>query len=134
VNAPATLRVICCGRSCELPAVVDLRGLLSFWLLWELRHGPLNGAQLADRLAWRRGQAVSPGTLYPALSELVGARLLTKRRAGREAAFELTARGRSDLDCALGCLGAMFADVLAEAGPSRTSSGGRRARSPGPSA
>jgi|GEM_PF-291794 len=131
--APAALRVLCCGKTCELPNFIDLRGLLSFWLLWELRHGTLNGAQLADRLEWRRGQGVSPGTLYPALDHLTKQGLVTKERSGRETSFALTTRGRNDLDCALGCLEAMFADVMAERRPT-PSSGARRARSPARSA
>lgn len=104
--------LVCCGETCEAPAFLDLRGLLGFWLLWELRLGPLIGAQIAERLAWRRGSAVSPGTLYPALAALAKARAVRKGRRGRETLYELTPAGQRELACARACLGAIFADVL----------------------
>ena len=106
----------CCGEVCEVPAFLDLRGLLSFWLLWELRLGPLLGAQLAERLAWRRGQAPSPGTLYPALAAMTRAGLLRKRRQGRDTAYALTPRGRAELRCARAYLRAVLRDVVAGGG------------------
>jgi DNA-binding PadR family transcriptional regulator len=87
--------------------------MLGFWLLWELRLGPLLGAQLADRLAWRRGQEVSPGTLYPALAQLARQGLVRKQRQGRDTRYTLTPAGRRDMQCARLVLRAMMRDVLA---------------------
>jgi DNA-binding PadR family transcriptional regulator len=106
--------IVCCGQECEAPSTLDLRGLLSFWLLWELRLGPLLGAQLAERLAWRRGSAVSPGTLYPALASLGRAGAVRRRREGRDTVYALTPAGRRELDRAAGCLRAVFQDVVAD--------------------
>lgn len=92
-----------------------MRGLLAFWLLWELRLGPLNGQQLGERLAWRRGDAISPGTLYPALAALEEAGSVSKARDGRESVYRLTAPGARDLACAQAYLRLMFRDVLAGA-------------------
>ena len=104
----------CCGQVCEFPKFVDLRGLLSFWLLWELRLGPLIGVQLAERLEWRRGSAVSPGTLYPALAELEKAKLVTKKRDGRETQYRLTPQGSAELQCVATYLRILFGDVQAD--------------------
>lgn len=106
------LRVICCGEVCEVPSFLDMRGLLSFWLLWELRLGPLIGAQLAERLAWRRGSEVSPGTLYPALAALEKAGAVKKRRRGRETEYEIAAPGKRELACARTYLQVILADVV----------------------
>lgn len=107
------LRILtCCGEACRLPAFLDLRGLLSFWLLWELRLGSLRGAQLSERLRWRRGDSLSPGTLYPALHALVRRRLLRKGRAGRDTTYSLTESGRGELKCAAGYLQVLFRDVV----------------------
>lgn len=113
-RAAPTLTVLCCGRECELPSFLDLRGLLSFWLLWELRRETKTGAELAERLAWRRGSPVSPGTLYPALAALEEASAVSKKRHGRESEYQITAKGRRELDCAVGCLQAMMRDVVLE--------------------
>lgn len=109
----AKLKVVCCGSPCEVPAFLDMRGLLSFWLLWELRLGELRGAQLAERLAWRRGSEVSPGTLYPALAKLEADGLVRKHKRGRDTAYELTRSGTQEMTCARLYLQAMLADVVA---------------------
>lgn len=108
----AKLQLVCCDQPCDLPGLVDVRGLLSFWLLWELRLGELLGAQLAERLAWRRGEPVSNGTLYPALAKLEAARLVRKRKRGRDTAYELTDKGQGELDCAARYLRTILRDVL----------------------
>jgi PadR family transcriptional regulator, regulatory protein PadR len=106
------LRLVCCGQTCDLPAMVDLRGFLSFWLLWELRLGPLVGAQLAERLAWRRGTPVSNGTLYPALANLERQGMVKKRRRGRDTQYEVSSKGERELACARSYLQVILADVM----------------------
>jgi DNA-binding PadR family transcriptional regulator len=106
------VRIECCGQTCELPTFVDLRGMLSFWLLWELRLGPLVGAQLAERMAWRRGEPMSPGTLYPALAALAKHRLVQKTANGRETSYRLTPKGESELRCAATYVRIVFGDVV----------------------
>lgn len=108
------LKILCCDEACELPTFIDLRGLLSFWLLWGVRNEPRTGAQIAERLAWRRGAPVSPGTLYPALSALEGVGAVQKRQVGRDTEYRITPRGQRDLACAVGCLRAMMRDVVLE--------------------
>lgn len=120
------LQVVCCGETCELPAFIDLRGLLSFWVLWELRLGPLSGAQLTERLAWRRGSPPSPGTLYPALAALEKQGLVAKKRRGRDTFYALTKPGQHELDCARIVLRAVLQDVVAE--PAKVRRGASRRR------
>jgi DNA-binding HxlR family transcriptional regulator len=109
----AGLRVVCCGQECELPSFLELRGLTSFWLLWELRLGPLIGAQLDERLTWRRGTEVSPGTLYPMLANLEKEGLVAKKKRGRDTIYTLTRAGQRELSCATAYMRTVFADVLA---------------------
>ena len=104
--------ITCCGETCRLPTSIDLRGLLGFWLLWELRLGPLLGAQIAERMEWRRGEPLSPGTLYPALAALERDGLAEKSKAGRDTSYRLTAKGRTELDCAGMYVRAVFRDVF----------------------
>ncbi|MBI2078664.1 MAG: PadR family transcriptional regulator [Euryarchaeota archaeon] len=111
--------ITCCGETCVLPRSIDLRGLLGFWLLWELRLGPLLGAQIAERMEWRRGEPLSPGTLYPALAALGRDGLVHKSRAGRDTSYRLTPKGRTELNCAGIYVRAVFRDVFAaKRGPS----------------
>lgn len=99
------------GQTCELPAFVDMRGMLQFLILWELRNGPLHGREIARRIGERRGDPPNPGTLYPALQDLTGDGLLDRREEGRRIAYDLTQLGRRELECAANYFRAAFGDI-----------------------
>lgn len=48
----------------------DMRGFLSYLVLWMLKTRKMTGAQIAKELEKRRGAKPSPGTIYPVLKEL----------------------------------------------------------------
>jgi len=48
----------------------DMKGFLSYLILWILSKNKMNGAEISKELEKRRGVKPSPGTLYPALKEL----------------------------------------------------------------
>ena len=45
----------------------DMRGLLSFLILFLLSKKPMHGQEIANELERRKGIRPSPGTIYPAL-------------------------------------------------------------------
>jgi len=48
----------------------DMKGYLSFLILWLLNKEPKSGMNLALEIERRKGTKPSPGTIYPALKEL----------------------------------------------------------------
>ena len=52
------------------PECCDMRGMLSFMILWLLSKRPMYGQELATEIGKRRGTKPNPGTIYPALKEL----------------------------------------------------------------
>ncbi|RLI07953.1 PadR family transcriptional regulator [Candidatus Bathyarchaeota archaeon] len=76
------------------PDCCDMRGLLSFTILWLLTKRDMYGQELADELERRRGTRPNPGTLYPALMELEKSGLVRSRREGRRKVYHLTEEGR----------------------------------------
>ena len=50
----------------------DMKGFLSYIILWNLAKKRKNGIEISKDLEKRRGSKPSPGTLYPALKELKG--------------------------------------------------------------
>jgi len=62
----------CCPPDC-----CDMRGLLTFQILWELDREEMNGQQIAEKIAQRRGTKPTPGTIYPALHALLKDDLVT---------------------------------------------------------
>ncbi len=76
------------------PACCDMRGLLSFSILWLLTKRDMYGQEIADELAQRRGTRPNPGTLYPALAELEKRGNVETRKEGRKKTYTLTDQGR----------------------------------------
>lgn len=83
----------CCEN--PVPDCCDMRGLLSFTILWLLTKKDMYGQEIADELEGRRGTRPNPGTLYPALSLLKKNELVETRQEGRRKIYRLTERGRS---------------------------------------
>src|SRR5580700_4832215 len=54
----------------EEESACDMRGMLSFMILWLLSKRPMYGQELAAEIGKRRGEKPNPGTIYPALKDL----------------------------------------------------------------
>lgn len=100
--------------SCCPPDCCDMRGLLAFQILWELREDELNGQQIAERIAERRGSKPTPGTIYPALKELNSRGLIAGRRIGRQVMYSLTCDGREGIREAAAYFVQVFGDIVDE--------------------
>lgn len=85
------------STSCCPPDCCDMRGLLTFQILWELDKEDMNGQQIAEKIAIRRGTKPTPGTIYPALKELNEGGLIEGRKEGRQIIYQLTPEGEKGL-------------------------------------
>lgn len=72
----------------------DMRGLLSFQILWLLSKKRMHGEQIAEEIGKRRGDRPKPGTLYPALKELRKNGLVKGSRSGKIITYSLTEKGK----------------------------------------
>lgn len=105
-----TVSELCCPPDC-----CDMRGFLTFQILWEMTQGPLNGQEVAKRIAKRRGTKPTPGTIYPALRDLKEGKLIKViKTEGRQVVYELTEAGRQGFDEAARYFYQAFGDILAE--------------------
>lgn len=100
---------LCCPPDC-----CDMRGFLAFQILWELGKKPLNGQEIAERIAKRRGTKPTPGTIYPALKDLRKRGLIVGNKEGREIIYTLSATGRDGLDDAARYFNQAFGDIAEE--------------------
>ena len=91
----------------SMSAVCELKGFLSFLILWVVSKQPMNGATVAEELTRRRGTRPSPGTLYPALHELHRRGLI---QPDAEKRYHLTAKGRRELDQGVQTFCTIFSD------------------------
>ncbi len=80
----------------------EMKGFLSYLVLWLLKHHKMNGAQIAKELEKRRGSKPSPGTIYPVLKELKEDGLID---SDNNKEYSLTNKGEEELisACALFC-------------------------------
>ena len=102
----------CCANA--PPGCCDMRGLLSFTILWLLTKREMYGQELADELESRKGSRPNPGTLYPALSELEKSGLVETRREGRKKVYFLTEEGRAGVVRACEYFCAAYGDIFRE--------------------
>lgn len=101
----------CCP---ETPDCCDMRGMLSFSILWTLSKRPMNGQEIAEELRKRKGTKPTAGTIYPALKELRKKGLLEMERKGRTTIYSLSKNGREELEKACRYFCYAFGDIFQE--------------------
>ena len=104
----------CCP---EIPDCCDMRGMLSFYMLWLLLKRSMNGQEIAEELAKRRGTKPTPGTLYPALKELRKKGLVKMERKGRSTIYTLTKDGKEGFEKACKYFCSAFGEIFKEFAP-----------------
>jgi len=75
----------------------DMRGMLSFLLLFLLSKKSMSGNELSIELEKRRGEKPSPGTIYPALKQLRESKLILEDKEGKTIRYSLTEKGKKGL-------------------------------------
>lgn len=114
----------------EIPTCCDMRGFLSFQILWLIsKIGPMHGQEIAEELHKRRGFKPSPGTLYPALKYLKSPRIFTKKpedikivkpplikgeKQGRKIIYQLADGAQEELEQACQYFCQVFVDIFEE--------------------
>lgn len=86
----------------------DMKGFLSYLILWILSKNKMNGAEISKELEKRRGVKPSPGTLYPALKELKEKGLI---ESDENKFYSLTDKGREELNSACNFFCKAFYDM-----------------------
>ncbi len=85
-----------------------MKGYLTYLILWILKKQSMTGSELNKELEKRRGESLSPGTLYPALKELSEKGLIT---ADKKKKYTLTKKGEKELNSACSFFCSVFYDV-----------------------
>ncbi len=101
----------CCP---EIPNCCDMRGMLSFYILWLLSKRSMNGQEISEELRKRRGTKPTAGTIYPALKELRIKGLVEMERKGRTTTYSLSVEGRNGLEKACEYFCSAFGEIFKE--------------------
>lgn len=73
----------------------DMRGMLSFQILFLLSKKQMHGEEIADEIGKRRGEKPNPGTIYPALKDLKENGLIEGKKSGKTVIYSITKEGKS---------------------------------------
>lgn len=92
----------------------DMRGMLSFLILFLLSKKPMHGQEIAEELEIRKGGKPSPGTIYPALKALKEAGLISEKKSGKTITYSLTEDGKSVLKVSRRQFCRIFMGVISE--------------------
>ncbi|MGA1975768.1 MAG: PadR family transcriptional regulator [Conexivisphaerales archaeon] len=90
----------------------DMRGMLSFLILWLLSNRPMYGQELATEIGKRKGDKPNPGTIYPALKDLSKRGFIVAHTEGRNQVYQLTEKGRGSLSKSLKYFDRAFGEIL----------------------
>ncbi|MFB0500946.1 MAG: PadR family transcriptional regulator [Candidatus Bathyarchaeia archaeon] len=96
------------------PECCDMRGMLSFLILWLLSKKPMYGQELAEEIGKRRGTKPNPGTIYPALKQLKKRGLIRSKKEGRVTNYRITEKGRKGILKACEYFCKAFGEIFAE--------------------
>lgn len=90
----------------------DMRGMLSFQVLFLLSKKPMHGEQIASELEKRRGEKPKAGTIYPALKDLKKKKLIKGQKKGKTIVYSLTPEGARSIRYARAYFVRCFGDVM----------------------
>ena len=96
------------------PDCCDMRGMLSFMILWLLAKKSMYGQELAKEIGKRKGAKPNPGTIYPALKELKKRGLIESDKKGRVTTYQITEAGREGFHLACEYFFRAFGEIFQE--------------------
>ena len=107
------------NESCNAcpPDCCDMRGMLSFMILWLLSKKPMYGQELAKEIGKRKSSKPSPGTIYPALKELKKRKLIESTKKGRNIIYQITENGRKGFQLSYEYFFKAFGEIFQETNP-----------------
>jgi PadR family transcriptional regulator, regulatory protein PadR len=100
------------GKSRDSVEACDMRGMLSFMILWQLSQRPMYGQEIATEIGKRKGEKPNPGTIYPALKDLSNRGLIKAKSEGRNIVYSITEDGRASFSKALDYFQRAFGEIF----------------------
>jgi DNA-binding PadR family transcriptional regulator len=90
----------------------DMRGFLSFQVLWLLSKRDMCGEEIAQEIEKRRGEKPKAGTIYPALKELKAKNFVKGKADGKMVVYTLTPSGKRAVTVAKARFVKSFGDII----------------------
>lgn len=90
----------------------DMRGFLSFLILFLLSKKSMNGQEISEEIEKRKGCKPSPGTIYPALKNLREDNFIKEKKEGKSISYTLTSDGKKAFENSRNQFCHIFKDVF----------------------
>ena len=90
----------------------DMRGMLSFQILFLLSKKSMHGDEIAQEIGKRRGDKPTAGTIYPALKDLKEKNLIKGNKKGKIIVYALTPSGKKTVKSATEYFCRCFTDIF----------------------
>lgn len=90
----------------------DMRGMLSFHVLWLLSKKPMHGEEIAAEIGRRRGDKPKAGTIYPALKDMKEKDLIKSEKSGKVVTYSITPLGRKTFRIAMEYFYRAFGEIF----------------------
>lgn len=90
----------------------EMKGMLSFLIMWMLSKREMSGSELASEIQRRRGVKPNPGTIYPALKYMNVRNIIIFKQVGKRKVYALTPSGRRELQLEINTFCRIFYDVF----------------------
>ncbi|MDO8508602.1 MAG: PadR family transcriptional regulator [Nanoarchaeota archaeon] len=90
----------------------DMRGMLSFLILFLISKKPMHGQDITEEIGKRKGSKPSPGTIYPALKGLKDNSFIKEKKEGKNIVYSLTKEGEQALKNARQLFCRTFQDIF----------------------
>ncbi|MBI5391193.1 PadR family transcriptional regulator [Candidatus Woesearchaeota archaeon] len=90
----------------------EMKGFLTFLVLRLMKDGAKSGEDIRQEIKRRKGTKPSPGTIYPVLKHVhENGWIKELKDAGKEKKYEITDKGKKELDAATKKFVALFCDL-----------------------
>jgi DNA-binding PadR family transcriptional regulator len=103
------------AECCRAPECCDMRGLLSFLILYLLSKREMYGMEIAGEITKRKAEKPNPGTIYPTLKSLEDRGLIKTYQMEGMKMYRLTPQGRTGLAEAKRFFIQAYGDIVREA-------------------
>jgi DNA-binding PadR family transcriptional regulator len=94
----------------KLPKYIEFKGFLTLHILHLIKKNKVCGDDIAEIIGSKKGNKLTPGTIYPALKYLRKNKLIIYKQLGRKKIYSLTKKG----DCEYKIIKRMFRKMFKE--------------------
>jgi len=96
----------------KLPKYIEFKGFLTLHILHLIKKKKVCGDDIAEIIGSKKGNKLTPGTIYPALKYLRENKLIKYKQVGRKKNYTLTKKGNEEYKIIKRIFKKMFREIF----------------------